>query len=722
MNPPLLPFDEPSQPDCKIEWWFFHGRFSGEQVEERYFMASLFRTLLPDRNGPSADAFSALISVLDPATGRQSASSRVDRSLVEALSRPDADGDAVAAELRRYGLPREFECPQAQPSLSRDPLCLHWGDLRLDGQPHGLRLALDEPGTGRPLVFELIPAAPRLVLDAAGTVGEPEEAMQYATWPVMRLRGAAGDLNIAGEGWFDHQWGGQAWFRSQDSPPRARGWDWLGFRLDDGSQGVLMTHWDAGSGRETARHVTLRDPSGRIQVCHSFEWTPLRWWTSVGTRITHPVECRLRVPEWNLELVFAPLADDQEIRVLGPLRAIWEGAGRVRGSMRGRPVEGSARLENQGRGYLSGVSAYLRGWAGLVDRELLRFLPKAMQESDIRRYAGPPAWLHEPSSYTSTLARPLWDLMDRDGKRWRAVFSFLLSDALGRDPKPLLDVVFVLPELLHSASLIIDDIQDDSALRRGQETIHRRYGLDIAISAANTAYFLPLLLVLDHAVLTAAEKQAICETYQRQLVRAHLGQSLDIFWTHSLSAPQLECWMADSIGPKILQMYALKTAAPVEGLAEAAALLAGIGPAARQAVVGFARSMGLAFQLIDDIKNFSGSPGWGKQRGEDLRAGKLTYLILRALEMLAPPDRRCLRDILCQPDRRRDPDVLNRGIELVMRSGACEQVREQARTLVATAWEALSLHVPPSSSKTELRFLWESLVDPSVEDREPLQS
>jgi geranylgeranyl diphosphate synthase type I len=726
MNPPVIPFDEPAQPDSKLEWWFFHGRFCGEQVEERYFMASVFRTRLADRNGHSSDAFTALMSVLDPATRRQSASSRVDRSFVEALGRPNADGGVdpftprpVADELRQYGVPREFECPEAEPSLARDPLFFHWADLRLASQPGGIQLAFDEPGTGRQLLFELTPTVPRLLIDAARTIGAPEEAMQYATWPVMRLGGTAGDLKITGEGWFDHQWGGHAWFQSKGSPPRARGWDWLGFRLDNGFQGVLSTHWDVETAEETARHLTLRDCSGKVQVCCRFEWTPLRWWTSVGTRIAHPVEWRLRVPKWDMELEFAPLADNQEIRVFGPLRAIWEGAGRVRGRVRGRPVEGPARLEGQGRGYLPGMSAYLRGWASLVDRELVRFLPKAMEESDIRRYAGPPGWLYEPSSYTSTLAQPLWDLMNRDGKRWRAVFSFLLLDALGRAPEPFLDVIFVLPELLHNASLIIDDIQDNSALRRGQEAIHRRYGLNVAISAANTAYFLPLLLVLDHAALTAAEKQAICEVYQRQLVRAHLGQSLDIFWTDRLSAAQLEGWMADSIGPKILQMYALKTGAPIEALAEAAALLAGTGPAARQPVVRFARCMGLAFQLIDDIKNFSSSPGWGKQRGEDLRTGKLTYLILRALERLAPLERGFLRDILCQPDRRREAEVLNRGIELVMHSGACEQVREEARALVTPAWEALSLSVPPSSSKTELRFLWESLVELSMEDRDP---
>jgi geranylgeranyl pyrophosphate synthase len=721
MPPPALPFDEPPQPDSKIEWWFFHGRFGGGEVAERYFMASVFRTRLAGPDGRSADGFAALISVLDPASGRQAASSRVDGRVIETLGWPGAPGGAgdvwqrlAADELRRFGVPREVECPAQEPSLSRGPLSFQWGDLRLACQPGGIQLAFDEPGTGRRLCFDLTPAAARLEIDTAGTTGGTEERVHYATWPDMRLRGTAGDAEIAGEAWFDHQWGGLAWFLSGDSPPRGRGWDWLGFRLDDGAHGIAMTHWDDVSQEPTARHLTLRDGLGTVRAASSFEWTPVRWWTSAATRIAHPVEWRLRVAEWDLELEFAPLADNQEIRVIGPMRAIWEGAGWVRGSVRGRSVEGAARLESQGRGYLSGKSGYLRGWARLVDEELARFLPKAMAESDICRYAGPPAWLYEPSSYTSNLAQPLWDLMGRDGKRWRAVFSFLLLDALGRDPEPLMDVMFVLPELLHNASLIIDDIQDDSTLRRGQEAIHKRYGLKVAISAANTAYFLPLMLVLDHAVLTAAEKQAICEAYQRQLVRAHLGQSLDIFWTDTLSAAQLEGWMADSIGPKILQMYALKTAAPIEGLAETALVIAGAGEGARQPVLRFARSMGLAFQLIDDIKNFNDSPGWGKQRGEDLRAGKLTYLILRALERLAPPERGFLRDTLCRPERRADPAVLNQGIELVLRSGACEQVRREARALVEPAWEAFSLAVGPSSSKTELRFLWESLMDPSV--------
>src|ERR1019366_4026760 len=135
-NLPALPFDEPSRPDSRIEWWFFHGRFGGEQVEERYFMASIFRTRLPDQNDQSIDGFSALTSVLDPATGHHMTYSRAYRSMVLALGRPGAEGGidpfsppVVPDELRRYGVPREFDCPQAEPSGSGVALLLHWGDL-----------------------------------------------------------------------------------------------------------------------------------------------------------------------------------------------------------------------------------------------------------------------------------------------------------------------------------------------------------------------------------------------------------------------------------------------------------------------------------------------------------------------------------------------------------------------------------------------------------------
>jgi geranylgeranyl pyrophosphate synthase/predicted secreted hydrolase len=710
--------------ESKVEWWFVHGRFAGPAVPERYFMFSLFRFKTPDADEQPVDAFAALLSMLDPRSGRQATSSRVDSRVLDALQRPATaraadpfSPDAVLEELRGCGLPREFQCPTETPVLESDRLEFRWADVVLAGEGGEFEAAFDEPGGGRRIHLRLSAATPRLWIDAPASVASADEGMEYFSFPRLRLEGCAGGASIEGDAWLDHQWGGSGWMQSADSPPSLRGWDWLGCNLDDGSDWVVCVHWDARSREIVAQYVTVRGASGETRLFDALEWQPLRRWTSPATRVRYPVDVRLSVPELDAELVFTSLADHQEVVVFGSQRAIWEGAGKVGGRVGGRQVEGRGRLEIQGAGYLFDLPGYLSGWAEMVDSDIAAFLPRTVEDRDVRRFAGPPEWAYEPASYTSMLAEPLWDLLRRDGKRWRAVFSFLLLDALGRDPGPVRDVGFILPELLHNASLIIDDIQDGALLRRGQESIHRRYGVDVAISAANTAYFLPMLAVLDHPVLTVEEKRRISEIYQRLLVRAHLGQSADLFWTHRLSEPQLYVWMADSIGPKILQMYTLKTAAPVEGLAEVAALLAQVPDATRDAVKRFALTLGLAFQLVDDVNNFSDSPGWGKERGEDLRTGKLTYVILRALRMLPREESDALRAILCRPELREDAGALRQGIELIVGCGACERVREEAHAMVLPAWEALSECVPPSLAKTELRVLWEGLMGSPFQNR-----
>lgn len=728
-DPQTYDVDVSARLKSKVEWWFVHGRFSGDRIDEQFFMVSIFRAEIPGASGCPVSAYSALVSVLDARSGVQQSSSRVDQTALDAISRPETARKidpftpaVVLDEFRRFGLPREFECPGEAPVLCGAPFDFQWADLKLASQGEGISLEFDRPGGGPPLRFVLKAAAPILTIDAARSVGEPEEAMEYVTYPQMSLTGTSGSDEVRGEAWLDHQWGGKAWLQSSDASPQVRGWDWLGCRLDDGSTWLLMTHWDVHSREELARHLTVRDAAGHVRVVQSFDWHPVRWWTSPATRIAHPVEWRLGVRELDADLTFASFADNQEVRVFTPQRAIWEGAGRLHGTVAGQAVNGFARLESQGRGYVFAKSDYLRGWATLVDEQVERFLPRTIDDEHLQSSFGTPMGMGDGSALTAMLARPLWDLMDRDGKRWRAVFPYLLLDALGRDPEPLRDVMFIVPELLHNASLIIDDIQDDSLIRRGHEAIHRRYGLGVAISAANTAYFLPLLKVIDHPILTAREKQAIYEAYTRQLVHAHMGQSMDLYWAQELTAARLDAWMADSFTKKILGMYAMKTAAPVEGVAQVASLLAGVDRGTEDAAVAFARSFGLAFQLIDDVNNFSDSPSWGKRQGEDLRAGQPTYLIVSALEMLGASDRARLRDIVCRRDLREDPNILAEGITLVIGSGACERLRQEARDLVVPAWEVFSAYVAPSSSKVELRFLWESLLDLSIPNRAPLNS
>jgi len=351
LHPPPF-FEEAPQPDAPVEWWFLHGWFAGQEMDERCFMASVFRFEIPGAHGRQVSAFAALISVLCTRTGVQQSSSWLSHSALEAFSRPfivprsdSFSPEFLLTELRGWGLPGEFECPAAEPEVSAEALDIRWSGFSLTGGADSIVVAFRDPGTSERLAFQLTARTTRLAIDAAAEVGGAGESMSYVSYPNMRLEGRAGEREVAGDAWLDHQWGGYGWVWSMGEVAELRGWDWLGFRLDDGSEWVVMSHWSAESRKEFSRHLTMRDASGEVRATSAFDWTPVRWWTSPLSGVRHPVEWELRVRDWNVQLSFTPFADSQEMRVFGPLRAIWEGAGRVQGSVAGRPVEGPGRLE-----------------------------------------------------------------------------------------------------------------------------------------------------------------------------------------------------------------------------------------------------------------------------------------------------------------------------------------------------------------------------------------
>ena len=112
-------------------------------------------------------------------------------------------------------------------------------------------------------------------------------------------------------------------------------------------------------------------------------------------------------------------------------------------------------------------------------------------------------------------------------QHWRPIYGLLLLDALGVDVEPYETLISVVAEFVHNGSVIIDDIKDDSRTRRGEPTIHLRYGLPTAINAGNQLYFLPLLALSGHPALTPEQRNE--ESYRvviRMFVQAHIGHPI----------------------------------------------------------------------------------------------------------------------------------------------------------------------------------------------------
>lgn len=152
-------------------------------------------------------------------------------------------------------------------------------------------------------------------------------------------------------------------------------------------------------------------------------------------------------------------------------------------------------------------------------------------------------------------------------------------------------------------------------------------------------------------------------------------------------------------------MYHYKTGALVEGLAEAAAIIANASEPVKRACMEFARDFSVAFQIMDDIHNFSGSAAWTKQHAEDFMEGKLTFVVVTALQRLSGSDRDRLSQILCDATLRRDPATLEECVALVKASGAPAACRAHAEELSQRSWEALAAALPNSWSRMMLRLV-----------------
>jgi octaprenyl-diphosphate synthase len=221
----------------------------------------------------------------------------------------------------------------------------------------------------------------------------------------------------------------------------------------------------------------------------------------------------------------------------------------------------------------------------------------------------------------SSLIEPGRDLLIRGGKRWRPLLMVLLAETLGGEAGTEAALpVTPLVEFPHTASLIHDDIEDNSDERRGKPAVHLLYGTDTAINGGAFLYFLPLAC-LDAAALPPDRKNRIYRVWGEYMRRLHLGQAMDIAWHRDFaSLPALEDYE---------RMCRLKTGC----LARLAAVLgvycgcpAGAG-AAEERYGEAAESLGVGFQILDDVKNLnSGIPG--KKRGDDVVEGKKSLPVL----------------------------------------------------------------------------------------------
>jgi octaprenyl-diphosphate synthase len=227
-----------------------------------------------------------------------------------------------------------------------------------------------------------------------------------------------------------------------------------------------------------------------------------------------------------------------------------------------------------------------------------------------------------------SLLEPGLDLLSRGGKRWRPLLMLLVCESLGGGEAAL--PLAPLVEFCHNASLVHDDIEDNSAERRGKPAVHLLYGTDVAINSGCFMYFLPLSSI-DGWDAPAEAKLKLYSLWAREMRALHLGQSLDIAWHRAWEKlPSID----DYYG-----MCSLKTGVLARFAANVGRLAALRGSESEDGaafpLAKAAEKLGVGFQIMDDVKNLSeGVPG--KRRGDDIVEGKKSLPVLLYLHGAAP--------------------------------------------------------------------------------------
>jgi geranylgeranyl diphosphate synthase type II len=228
--------------------------------------------------------------------------------------------------------------------------------------------------------------------------------------------------------------------------------------------------------------------------------------------------------------------------------------------------------------------------------------------SHIQLPAGP-ADLYDPINYTLGLG----------GKRLRPLLVLASCQMFGGEINEAINPAIGI-ELFHNFTLLHDDIMDQAPLRRGKETVYKKWNPNVAILAGDTMF------ALANKYMLRTRQQAISqvmELFNQTAIEVCEGQQYDMDYEH-----QANVSIADYI-----EMIRLKTAVLLAASLKTGAIIAGAEAADCDYIYQFGIHIGLAFQLKDDLLDVYGvQEKFGKVSGGDIIAGKKTYLYLKALE------------------------------------------------------------------------------------------
>ncbi|AMN47675.1 octaprenyl diphosphate synthase [Steroidobacter denitrificans] len=275
------------------------------------------------------------------------------------------------------------------------------------------------------------------------------------------------------------------------------------------------------------------------------------------------------------------------------------------------------------------------------------------------------------------------------GKRLRPLVVLVAAKACGCEGMRHAEAAAII-EFIHTATLLHDDVVDGSTLRRGRDTANEIWGNEASVLVGDYVYS------RSFEMMVALGDMRIMDVMASATNQIAEGEVLQLMNTHDPTTTE----------ERYFEVIYRKTAKLFEAGSQVAALLAGAPPSLEAAMAAYGKHLGIAFQLVDDVLDYSGSDRLGKNVGDDLAEGKPTLPLIHALRHGLPEQREIIRKSIEQGSA----TELARITKAIESTGGLAYTARLARREAALAIEALA-ELPASAYKQALRELADFAVE-----------
>ena len=284
------------------------------------------------------------------------------------------------------------------------------------------------------------------------------------------------------------------------------------------------------------------------------------------------------------------------------------------------------------------------------------------------------------------------------GKMLRPALSLIVSEAVGGERENTLKSAAAI-ELIHTFSLIHDDIMDQDDMRRGMPSVHKVWGDDVAILAGDTLFSKAFEIIIGTEGTSSDQNNKALATVADACVKICEGQASDMGFEDRFDVSEDE----------YMEMIFKKTGALIAAATKVGAIMGGASDDVIDAMYEYGRLIGLAFQIQDDYLDLaSDEETLGKPIGSDISKGKMTII---AIKGLASDDSGRLLEILKADGN--SQDEIDEAIQILTNCGAIEYARNLAQESVRKAKEVLEI-LDDSSSKQVLADIADFVLERSA--------